>query len=292
LNSVYIKNIIENIHHSIQIQVKAPFPMKTGKYNCFLRTLIWAILVTPIACASFASNGAFISSIPYDRKNFQIVNKIHPMKLPGRVIPVPIKLSSTRNDNNNKTFYQTYMKQLDKNPMVTKAITTGVIQAIGDIVSQSIEKKNIALLFTSDLSWMRVLSFTLSGCLFVGPYIHYLYEFLWKIGTWQERKYGTSKTKQTMTQVFVDQTVGVAIFIPLYFYVYELIEAAVCLRLPVLLNATTKIQKEISGVFLMQYKVWPIALSINFALIPQNLRVLFSNVISLFWNVFLCMKIS
>jgi len=42
--------------------------------------------------------------------------------------------------------------------------------------------------------------------------VHYWYEVLWKIARWQQKKYGTSKTKQALTSVFVDQTVGVAVF--------------------------------------------------------------------------------
>lgn len=268
--------------------------------------LIWILLATPIANASFAHNGAFISSIPYERETFKITNNLH-----KRLICDPNKLHCKIDDNNQsekripgcahekrikrfslKTFYQAYIWKLDRNPVVTKGITSGIIQAIGDICSQSIEHKKINLLFTPDLNWRRVLSFVLSGFLFVGPYLHCWYEFLWKIGKWQEKKYGTSKTKQRLTQILVDQTLGVAIFFPLYFYIYELVGAFVWLRLPVLLNATTKMQKELSGVLLMQYRVWPIAECINFTLIPKNLRVLFSNTVSLFWDMYFCMKIS
>ena len=38
---------------------------------------------------------------------------------------------------------------------------------------------------------------------------------------------------------------------------------------------------------LMNWRIWPLANAINFALVPPPLRVLFSNVISVGWNAFL-----
>lgn len=35
------------------------------------------------------------------------------------------------------------------------------------------------------------------------------------------------------------------------------------------------------------YKLWPLANAINFSLVPLKLRVLFANVVSVFWNMYL-----
>ena len=61
---------------------------------------------------------------------------------------------------------------------------------------------------------------------------------------------------------------------------------------PILAVATRKVQLEIRDVFITQYKVWPIWNLINFGLIPERLRVLFSNIFSVFWNAYLCTRIS
>ena len=56
--------------------------------------------------------------------------------------------------------------------------------------------------------------------------------------------------------------------------------------------AKTKMMKEIADVFLMQYYVWPGLNFLNFSVVPENLRVLYSNIISVFWNAYLCTRIA
>jgi hypothetical protein len=54
------------------------------------------------------------------------------------------------------------------------------------------------------------------------------YELLWAFGEGLKRRFPKSfenKSSQALAQVFLDQTVGVAIFFPLYFFVFECIES-------------------------------------------------------------------
>jgi len=202
------------------------------------------------------------------------------------------ELGSYNKENILQNWYKSYMLALDKNPAITKSITAGIINGIGDILSQFIESRLAKISFASNLNWARVFSFILVGWFYVGPFVHYWYEILWKISRWQEKKYASSKTVKTLTSVFVDQTVGVAIFFPIYFYAYEAIEALVGFRVPLWATATQKIQKELFEVLIVQYQVWPITNYINFSMVPENLRVLFGNIVCVFWNAYLCMKVA
>lgn len=58
-------------------------------------------------------------------------------------------------------------------------------------------------------------------------------------------------------QVALDQTVGVALFFPTYFYVYELSSSLCTLRRPSFDVATQKLRHDLNHVLLNQYKVWP-----------------------------------
>lgn len=122
--------------------------------------------------------------------------------------------------------YSRYMDLLDRRPFLTQSISAGVISALGDVLSQWIELKHIFL----SLNWVRLFTFWVCGTLYVGPFVHLWYNQLWKMGRWMERKYQTSKRIQTLSQVIVDQTVGVAFFFPTYFYAYEYIEALIAWR--------------------------------------------------------------
>jgi hypothetical protein len=56
------------------------------------------------------------------------------------------------------------------------------------------------------------------------------YEQLWAIGRYLNTNVTKNKNAQTLSQVFVDQTLGVLMFFPTYFYAFELAEALVSLR--------------------------------------------------------------
>ena len=124
--------------------------------------------------------------------------------------------------------YDAYLRLLDDKPIRTQIITAGIISALGDVLAQILEAKiqNIPLL----LNWTRLNSFLISGAVFVGPFMHFWYGFLWKFGTWLERKYGYSRRFQILAQNAADQTIGVALFFPAFFYTFEFAEATLGLR--------------------------------------------------------------
>jgi hypothetical protein len=136
-----------------------------------------------------------------------------------------LMMNSLRGGEGNaiQNLYGKYMSSLDTSPLTTKSITAGVVQALGDFLSQYIEAKVAKVPFV--LNGSRLRAFLISGVFFVGPFLHYWYSFLWRIGSWAEVKYKAGKKVQTLLQVFTDQTLGVAVFFPLFFYVYELSEA-------------------------------------------------------------------
>jgi len=186
--------------------------------------------------------------------------------------------------------YNAYIRMLDKKPLITQIMTVGLITATGDILSQCLEARVAGTSLI--LNWARLSAFAISGAFFVGPYVHTWYGVLWKLGRWQEQKYGLSRSWQVMTQTIVDQTVGVAVFFPVYFYVFEAVEAALGLRVPNFSYATEKIRTELLSLLVTQYKVWPLTNIINFAFVPKNLRVLVSSIVSVFWNAYLCTRIA
>ncbi len=124
--------------------------------------------------------------------------------------------------------YKGYAELCEKKPLLTKSVTAAFINAIGDVLSQVVQ----AYITKSVLhiEWNRLGAFFLCGLVYAGPFVHLWYEQLWKLGRWMDRKYGSSKNTQTLAQVVMDQTVGVAIFFPSYFYVYEYLEALVSWR--------------------------------------------------------------
>jgi hypothetical protein len=186
--------------------------------------------------------------------------------------------------------YRKYVFCSDHRPFLTKSISAAIISAIGDLLSQWIESRIAGI--PCDISWFRFNAFFVSGLVFVGPYIHIWYEQLWRIGRWMKSRFNAPSKLQTVAQVVVDQTVGVALFFPTYFFVYEIVEAILAYRVPDLLGAKLKCQAELSSVLLAQYYVWPLCNWIIFRYIPETLRVVASSIVAVFWNAYLCTRVA
>jgi hypothetical protein len=120
-----------------------------------------------------------------------------------------------------------YSDLLKSRPFLTNGITAGLLAAAGDLVAQSesIRIAHAAMSVTIPFNGARTLTFALTGLLYEGPWIYFWYEGLWKMGSWMESNYKAGPRLQVAAQIFVDQTIGVFIFFPLYFLVYECIGA-------------------------------------------------------------------
>jgi hypothetical protein len=120
-----------------------------------------------------------------------------------------------------------YSDLLERRPFITNGITAGLLAATGDLVAQSesIHVAQAVMAVTIPFNWARTLTFLLTSLLYEGPWIYIWYEGLWKMGRWMESTYQAGPRLQVAAQIFVDQSIGVFIYFPLYFMVYECIGA-------------------------------------------------------------------
>jgi hypothetical protein len=151
-----------------------------------------------------------------------------------------------------KALYSRYQVLLSRSPLVTKSVSAGLITLLGDVIAQWLESR-IEGYHTWNI--VRMAAFTVAGGFFVGPFVHYWYEVLWAVG--RRLPASTPSKVTTLLQVFLDQTIGVALFFPAYFYVYEYCEALFAFRRPMPSAAKKKIQADLRSVLVNQYKVWP-----------------------------------
>lgn len=61
------------------------------------------------------------------------------------------------------------------------------------------------------------------GLVYKGPMLHVWYKVLGRVTIFAKTEMKFSKNGQSLSAMAVDQTVGVAIFYPLYYVVYELL---------------------------------------------------------------------
>jgi hypothetical protein len=195
-------------------------------------------------------------------------------------------VSPVKPPNAPTRFYQWYLRKCSDEPLVTKSVSAAIINLIGDVLAQNFEAylSGDALIF----NFKRMITFFLCGLVYVGPFVHFWYDFLFRLGNTVQKKFQFSKWKIVLTQVFTDQTLGVGIYFPSYFYVFELLESLVFQRTPSLERGTKKCFGQLTELLVMQYRIFPITSAFNLTFIPPELRVLFSNTLSIFWNMYLC----
>lgn len=189
-----------------------------------------------------------------------------------------------------QNLYYKYSDLMDKRPVFTQSITTATFSLISDIISQTIEARTTGMPLSLDI--VRFASFSIVGFVYDGPFYHYWYDLMWKFDDYLQTKQDFSKFIATSAQVFVDQTIGSLIYFPIYFYVYDIIEALISGRIPCLAVTGNKVRKELFGVIFVSYLVFPLSNFLNFYFMPKQFRIIFLNIVDLFYSAYLCSKVA
>jgi len=176
-----------------------------------LVTIIFLLFIPLSTC--FTTKSSLIRNAKQARRRRIVV--------PNARAPPIVVLSAT--SAGHDSLYTRYMHLLDTRPLLTKSLSSGVVSVLGDVLAQWIEAQKAHIPLT--LKWIRLSSFFLCNTLFVGPFLHVWWSQLWKLGRWMKHKHNASRRLQILAQLVVDQTCGVAMFFPAYFYAYEFAEA-------------------------------------------------------------------
>ncbi len=172
--------------------------------------------------------------------------------------------------------WSNYLVELNSRPLQTKSLTSAVLSVVSDLLAQ---KLNGASLTSLDLISIR--NQFLLGLLFRGPIVHYWYSILEEFF----RRLGFSGKKSeslsvAVGKVFCDQTAFSPLFTAAYFYALGFLQGRS------ISSVNSQLAKEFIPILLANYKIWPLVNLINFKLIPPNLRVLFGNLVGVFWTAY------
>lgn len=172
--------------------------------------------------------------------------------------------------NAAKVIWGWYVRELNSKPLLTQAVTTGVIYGLGDIIAQqAVDRRTIR-----EHKWRRTVKVTLIGLCFTGPVIATWFKTLDKI-------FGPTITaKDAVKKMLVDQLA----FAPVLFLcLLPLFSFTQGNNWP---QTKEKLSKEYFNTLMGCYKLWPGVQLINFYIIPLKFRVNFTNVVSLGWNTY------
>lgn len=162
-----------------------------------------------------------------------------------------------------------YNLSLEKNPILTKALTSLIGFFLGDLLAQKFLSADDAEINKGRLA--RMASF---GFLIHGPTGHYFYSALDRVIV------GTSPLK-VASKVAIDQVLWAPIFTCLFFGYLGIAERKSRKEI------VDKIKNDTWTGVKASWKFWPVAHTINFALIPTSQRLLYINTLQVGYNVIL-----
>jgi peroxisomal membrane protein 2 len=185
-----------------------------------------------------------------------------------------------------------YKEQLQQRPLFTKALTSAVLSCLGELVGSYIKTRSnrtrrsssssslvTSLLSTCGTSLRRLLVFFFYGFAISGPFFHYYYSNL--------EKFVKSLNLNQLLSFCISLTINQLVMTPAFLFVTLLtLQLTESIYLPQMLQ---KVKQQYFASLILNWKIWTIAQSINFSIIPLDYRVLFGNLVALWWNVILSM---
>lgn len=160
-----------------------------------------------------------------------------------------------------------YMRWVERYPLLTKGATCAVLNAVGDVTSQVFVEKNAAVDFH------RLMVFSALGAFLVAPALHFWYLTLSKIVT-------AVGTRGAILRLAADQLAFAPFFNALFISVLMTVEGKSNQIIP-------KLQQDLIPTVQANWLLWVPAQFVNFRYVPQNLQVLFANMVALIWNTYL-----
>jgi protein Mpv17 len=170
--------------------------------------------------------------------------------------------------------WTSYMGHLQTNPILTKAITSGTVYTIGDVIAQRTEQqRNNGANGNISLDGMRVLRSSLAGLIGHGPLSHAWYNvcdysfenILHLSAAWWPLK------------ILIDQTVWGPIWNNTYIVMLGLMKRETLEAIWSDMKRTT-VPLIVSGL-----KLWPLAHCVTYGLIPKENRVLWVDMVEIVW---------
>lgn len=158
--------------------------------------------------------------------------------------------------------------KINKNLLIVNILSSGCFMLIGEIFVQRI--KNDKRQYNVE----RIKQSTIVG---ISQGFLHLFFYLWI-----ERLFPGISKKIIIEKILVDQFIGAPIFISHFLYTSYFLEGRK-------LKDIHKIFKQkFPTIYITDWAFWPLLQTINFYYVPLQYRVLYINVISLFYSTFLC----
>lgn len=173
-----------------------------------------------------------------------------------------------------------YKSMLVTKPLITKSLTSSGIMSISDIMCQEVVAKATPVEDRpSKLDKTRVLHVAITGAIWSGPITHYWYIILEKMYAVIAKAANINKPAIGLViKLILDSIIFSSVTITGYFTLRSILEGTG------LKGAKEKVSTRFLTTLFGAWKFWPMANAVNFWFVPMQFRVLYMNVLSLFWT--------
>ena len=166
-----------------------------------------------------------------------------------------------------------YSEILAAHPVLTKAVTSGTVYTIGDVIAQRTEGTSVA-----DLDRMRALRSMLAGLIGHGPLSHCWYQFseflfhdVFHCTAWWS----------FLPKIVIDQSIWGPIWNNTYILLLGIMQR------DTLANMWSDVKRTTIPLVLSGLKLWPLAHIVTYGLIPVENRLLWVDTVEIVWVVIL-----
>jgi hypothetical protein len=168
-----------------------------------------------------------------------------------------------------------YKSMLSQHPLVTKAVTSSVLTTFSDAICQQLTKGAAGQQKNTTFDYKRSSHVAITGFVWSGPVTHNWYSILEKIVTIKNPIGGLA------ARIVLDAIIFSPVTVCGYFTCRSILEGSG------VAGIRDKLSSRFAPAVTGAWKFWPAANIVNFGLVPVELRVLYSNVLSLFWTGYL-----
>ncbi|XP_037633506.1 peroxisomal membrane protein 2 [Sebastes umbrosus] len=189
---------------------------------------------------------------------------------------MPVESLPVRDASIHFRLLHQYLFLLKKYPILTKSVTSGILSALGNLLSQILEARKKAKngVQVNEIDTAGAARYAVYGLFITGPLSHYFYQLM---EVWMP----STDPLCIVKRLLLDRLIFAPGFLLIFYFVMTVLEG----------KGWRDFEKKMRGSYWtalkMNWKVWTPFQFININFVPVQFRVLFANMIALFWYAYL-----
>jgi hypothetical protein len=187
-----------------------------------------------------------------------------------------------------------YQNSLKENPLETKMITSCIISILGEIIGSYIKQNRYRDLMAANrnnsrytlakmppiIDFKRIAIFGTYGLAITGPIFHWWYGFLERT----VRGWDITGNLNVLTKIALDRLILTPPFLLLTLVYMQFLQTFSVAK------TSAAVKNIYASALYLNWRVWTPAQAVNFKFVPLEYRVLFGNLVALWWNIALSLK--